>query len=318
MDELFNKLKNDRLTPDELRRLRSHINSSSNDELARYLNESADNEAYTDDNTLKRIKKKIDCHIDADLIKAKQIRRYRIALAAASMLLPLFIIASAYLYFSSRNVTYEAPALCSVSTASGEISTVTLPDGTAVTLNGDSRLEFYADFNGKKRRQVNFYGEAYFDVAKDTDRPFEIIAPEMTVEVLGTKFNIIAGNTGCLSSLTLESGKVALTATGSDEKVTLSPGERATLTPGSDTFSIDTADIDGSIQWMTKELTFDDASPESIVAVIENHYGVKLNPAIKTKINENFSGTLPGENLSETLETLGYIYGFDTTNPTVE
>ena len=291
MDELFNKLKNDRLTPDDLRRLKSHINSSSNDELAQYLSEDTGDNACTDDDMLRRIKKRIDSRIDTDQLKARQIRRYRIALTAASILLPIFIIASAYLYFSGRDIPDGSSAMCSVSTAAGEISTVTLPDGTAVTLNGDSRLEFHADFSVKKRRQVTFHGEAYFDVAGDSGHP---------------------------SSLTLESGKVALTATGSDEKVTLSPGERATLTPGSDKFSVDTAAIDGSTQWMAKELIFDDASPESIVAVIENHYGVKLNPAIKNKINENFSGTLPGGSLSETLETLSYIYGFDTSNPTVE
>ena len=318
MDELFNKLKNDRLTPDDLRRLKSHINSSSNDELAQYLSEDTGDNACTDDDMLRRIKKRIDSRIDTDQLKARQIRRYRIALTAASILLPIFIIASAYLYFSGRDIPDGSSAMCSVSTAAGEISTVTLPDGTAVTLNGDSRLEFHADFSVKKRRQVTFHGETYFDVAKDADHPFEILAPEMTVEVLGTKFNIVAGDSGHPSSLTLESGKVALTATGSDEKVTLSPGERATLTPGSDKFSVDTAAIDGSTQWMAKELIFDDASPESIVAVIENHYGVKLNPAIKNKINENFSGTLPGGSLSETLETLSYIYGFDTSNPTVE
>ena len=72
--------------------------------VAQYLSEDTGDNACTDDDMLRRIKKRIDSRIDTDQLKARQIRRYRIALTAASILLPIFIIASAYLYFSGRDI----------------------------------------------------------------------------------------------------------------------------------------------------------------------------------------------------------------------
>lgn len=73
-------------------------------------------------------------------------------------------------------------------TAIGEISTVGLPDGSAVTLNTDSAIRI--NFTGQQRRVWLERGEAFFDVAKDESRIFSINTGEKTIRVIGTKFNV--------------------------------------------------------------------------------------------------------------------------------
>lgn len=70
-----------------------------------------------------------------------------------------------------------------------KVRTDTLPDGSVVTLNKNSTLAWAADFN-KKNRQVKLTGEAFFNVAPDRARPFLIHVDEVTVQVVGTSFNV--------------------------------------------------------------------------------------------------------------------------------
>ena len=75
-----------------------------------------------------------------------------------------------------------------ISTGPGEHRSVVLQDGSVVHLNIRSDIEI--TFNGDRRVVHLASGEAYFDVAKDPDRPFFVSAQNALVEVLGTRFNV--------------------------------------------------------------------------------------------------------------------------------
>lgn len=74
-------------------------------------------------------------------------------------------------------------------TKRGSKSSIKLPDGTTVRLNTDSRLT-YMNFTAGKTREVTLIGEAYFDVAHDSSRPFIIHSGKVNIKVLGTSFNV--------------------------------------------------------------------------------------------------------------------------------
>ena len=78
-----------------------------------------------------------------------------------------------------------------ISVPAGQCVNVTLPDGSNIWLNAQTTIQYPVSFN-KENRQVKLDGEAYFDVAKDSKRPFIVNTKECSVEVLGTKFNIDA------------------------------------------------------------------------------------------------------------------------------
>ena len=104
--------------------------------------------------------------------------------AAAAALLAL-VVCGEYLFLRSR---YErAPSVCLV-TARGSKSEFTLPDGTRVWLNGDSRLSYPETFDAGIRR-VRLDGEAFFQVRHDASHPFVVDMEVMQVEVLGTEFD---------------------------------------------------------------------------------------------------------------------------------
>lgn len=118
-------------------------------------------------------------------------------------------------------------------TAPGQQREVTLADGTRVTLDGATSLEVQL---GAHRRRVRLArGEAFFDVARDTSRPFTVSAPEGAVRVLGTAFDLERGQDRL--ELSVHHGKVRLTSQGPGlglgrPSVELTAGQRATVRSG--------------------------------------------------------------------------------------
>lgn len=102
-----------------------------------------------------------------------------------------------------------------------------LEDGTHVWLNAASRLRFPVAF-GDGERRVFVEGEAYFAVARDTERPFTVETPRQDVTVLGTEFNIYAYPDEPHEHTTLIEGGVTLKSR-NNGSVTLAPGQQAVL-----------------------------------------------------------------------------------------
>ena len=67
---------------------------------------------------------------------------------------------------------------------------IILEDGSKITLNGSSKLIYPKSFEKSATREVTLIGEAYFDVARNEQKPFLIHTPRMEIRVLGTAFNV--------------------------------------------------------------------------------------------------------------------------------
>ena len=109
--------------------------------------------------------------------------------------------------FSEVSHKSDSVATFTVTSGVGERPTVTLPDGTEVNLNALSRLT-YSFQPASHSRDINLSGEAYFNVEHDKDSPFRVHTPNMTVECLGTEFNIKAYPTDEQETVVLTDGKV--------------------------------------------------------------------------------------------------------------
>ena len=103
----------------------------------------------------------------------------------------MIVVAFGLGYFWQSEKTEGPIAMQTISVPAGQCVNVTLPDGSNIWLNAQTTIQYPVSFN-KENRQVNLDGEAYFDVAKDSKRPFIVNTKECSVEVLGTKFNIDA------------------------------------------------------------------------------------------------------------------------------
>jgi transmembrane sensor len=83
------------------------------------------------------------------------------------------------------------PAMKTFRTAKGEIRKIVLPDGTSIWMNAGTLIKIPQDFSSAKQRAIRMeYGEAFFQVKRDTLRPFSITTRQFVTTVLGTSFNI--------------------------------------------------------------------------------------------------------------------------------
>lgn len=147
-----------------------------------------------------------------------------------------------------------------------------LPDGSVVWLNAASTIRYPTVFNGKERR-VEVTGEAYFEVAKNTEQPFRIEANGRTaIEVLGTAFNVNAYTNEASLNTTLVEGAVRVTA--QHNSVVLHPGEQAQV--AGDIKVLKDADIEKITAWKNGVFNFEDARLEEVMRQIERWYDVDV------------------------------------------
>jgi transmembrane sensor len=84
-----------------------------------------------------------------------------------------------------------------------------LPDNSKVWLNPGSRITYANDF-GVDIREITLEGEAFFDVSRNTEKPFIIHTGKMTTEVLGTSFNVQANKDSKHFEVSVVTGTVAV------------------------------------------------------------------------------------------------------------
>lgn len=116
-----------------------------------------------------------------------------------------------------------------VSTNCGSKSKITLPDGSSVWLNADSKISYPKSF-GADTREVFLMGEAYFDVAHDAGHPFIIHSGDIDVRVLGTAFNVRNYKNEKSIEVSLIRGKIELSMKGQIEnKILLNPSQKLVI-----------------------------------------------------------------------------------------
>ena len=167
-----------------------------------------------------RTRRQIDEKIKKDI---RRIWFKRASTIAASILIPILIISTVYFYKEMDHYK-QIPNIVSVN--KGQRAGITLPDGTIVHLNSESKLTYTPDFNGKLR-EVVLEGEAFFEVTPNKEKPFIVKTSVFDVEVLGTSFNVSVYNDENIVETALMEGKVKLTMQGCPSKpVYLTPSQK--------------------------------------------------------------------------------------------
>lgn len=116
--------------------------------------------------------------------------------------------------------------VCRVATPAATTTLVTLPDGTKVTLNANSSIEYPSSFASSQTREVKLRGEAHFEVTKNPHQPFAVMAGDMRTQVLGTVFDVKAYRASSPKVVLME-GHVKVS--NPDTSVDMLPGQTATL-----------------------------------------------------------------------------------------
>jgi len=171
-----------------------------------------------------------------------------------------------------------------VNTGIGENKTIRLSDSSMVILNGMSKLSYPKTFS-KDKREVRLEGEAYFEVSKNPDKPFEISANGFDVQVLGTSFNIRSYSDENLNSVSVRTGKVAVVSPLQNQ--ILLAGESVEIENATGAWTKGKINTDDVSKWKDGKLIFNNQSMKSITRVLERKFNVDFvfkNKRIQDKI----------------------------------
>lgn len=165
-----------------------------------------------------------------------------------------------------------------------------LPDGTLVWLNAGSTLSYSQEF-GVDNRKIELVGEGYFEVKKNKNLPFDVITNEMTVRVLGTKFNFRNYGDEDEACVTLIEGKVKLNDNSkNDEGYVLTPNQQAVFDKNNKNIAINTVRATYSSDWTKGLISFDEEKLGNIVRELERLYNVRIAIADDSLLNYRFYG----------------------------
>lgn len=188
------------------------------------------------------------------------------------------------------NKAKEISGFAEVKVPLGQMSEMTLFDGTKVWLNSGTTLRYNSNF-GEKERNVSLEGEAFFDVTK-TGTPFKVKFKGKEVEVLGTRFNVMAYKDQNMSSVTLVEGKVNVNNSMGSTIAMLSPSEQMIIDEESKKATINNVETTFYISWTEGKIVFEEEKLADIVKRLERWYNVEIRFGDETIKDLTFSGTI--------------------------
>jgi ferric-dicitrate binding protein FerR (iron transport regulator) len=178
--------------------------------------------------------------------------RPRFLLRIAATLLIIIGLGATFIYL--HNSGYLTKDVVISSNADQRNIEINLPDGSKAWLNRNSRLS-YDPIAGKKTRNVNLRGEAFFEIVRDTSKPFIIDAGKAKVKVLGTSFDVISSNSNDEVEVFVKTGKVLVSDASGKRNMVLEPGYIGTIDSGNSTKTLN--EDKNYLSWNTDLLVYD-------------------------------------------------------------
>lgn len=188
---------------------------------------------------------------------------------------------------------------------------LTLKDGTKVLVNSGSTLRYPQEFPDDKR-EVYLNGEALFEIANDSLRPFIVHSGDSKVIALGTSFTVNAYDPNGIDIALLE-GKVAVETLITHVPQLLLPGEALLLDMIGGEIRKRIFDKEKTLSWTDKTILLDQTPLFETVRILENWYGVKIRVKNKPQKEIFLSGKFRDETLKNVLEGLSYASSFKFT-----
>lgn len=175
-----------------------------------------------------------------------------------------------------------------LSTPKGGIYMVTLSDGSKVWLNASSALRYPTQFRGATR-EVELTGEAYFEVAAAPSQPFKVKVDGMTVDVLGTHFDVMAYGDEPSITTTLLQGSVQIGM--NDHHLMLTPGQQSTVARATGQIAARGVDVDEAIAWKNGVFQFNSEDIQSVMRKVARWYDVDVR--YEGTVGQHFTGSAP-------------------------
>lgn len=230
--------------------------------------------------------------------RRRSIRSWRLLAAAAAVLL---LGLATWTWLDEK----AAAPLVTHNTAYGQRQAIALPDGSKVTLNANSSLTYAKVWQEGDSRKVWLQGEAFFEVEKkeETGQKFQVITKDLTVEVLGTIFNVNSHREA--TKVFLEEGQVQLSLNGLEQTLLMAPGELIAYAESEKKLP-EKVDVISSTptSWKDGFLLFKQAPLKEVLEKLEEIYGLSIQVKDSANYARVIDTGLPLENLEEALSVL--------------
>jgi ferric-dicitrate binding protein FerR (iron transport regulator) len=288
--ELISKADAGKLSSEEHKKLENWRNSSEEnqkefDELSKIF---ASSEVLVDEAT-EQSWQQVKFVIESKTSNKKSNTKW-LWLAASFMAVSL----AAYVFYSPKSSSEIA-----YNSGLAEIKTIVLPDGSSVQLNQNSTFT-YKEIDNK--RICSFDGDAYFEIAKNPEKPFIIEGTHTDIQVLGTKFLFTDRKNSDESLVKVNEGKVRFSDKLKNEKI-LTANEEAIFVNNQLIKKTKTENFDIK-KWQQKELDFNDAFLAEVIPQIESMYNVQIECAVPGMMYCKFSGNFKNDKIETIIQVI--------------
>ena len=185
------------------------------------------------------------------------------------------LIGSLLVWNLTKNATAAEQMMAS--TINNEIKTIELDDGTIVSLNEKSSLNYPDKFNTDER-VVNLEGQAFFDVSPDDKKPFIIRGGAADVIVVGTSFSFNTDNGDGIMEVEVKEGIVKLIPVGSSEELILTKNEKGSFDILNKRFSEkEVLKVSNADFFVSGKYSFKDSKYDYVFKILGSVYDVDFN-----------------------------------------
>jgi len=354
---VLEKFRQGNATPDELQLLYRMLNNPDKTEMEilmanEWAEVSCSNGEIDSLNMLEIIRKKAEIDAEEETPDIRSDKKWQFNISTFLRYAAVFIGAIALTWFlkpsSGNDSTTSKPQFFNIKVAYGSKTTIELPDSSVVVLNSGSTLS-YPDKFETDSRTVMLTGEAFFEVKKNSKRPFYVKTKDVTIRVLGTKFNIKSYPDENTSETTLVSGSIEILQNNSvqieEEKknitdhIFLKPNQKAIFTRTTGLTELkevtkeqpkervksepvtpvqliakvadqNQKETDIDIAWKNNRLIFNNDRFGDIIKILERWYNVDITLQNPALANVRFSAKFDRESISDVLNALNIIEPF--------
>ncbi len=249
-------------------------------------------------NAWEKLQVKLEGEKDSIAIQKPMWKKW-IAVAAS-----IFLLASIAIWMNqstSTNAIIAQPQFEEYQSDGLSQKEITLADNSIVWLNKNSKIKFSSN---PKERIIHLEGEAFFEVAKDPQKPFSVNARGTTTTVLGTAFNLRAYPEENNVELNVEHGKVNFK--GPQNELVLTQAQSASFDKNALKIVPNKTYSSNNLSWKTNVINFDDHRMEYVIQTLERHYSTKIKTQNENLLNCHFSGKFKDVKLSTIIEAIAF------------
>lgn len=278
--------------------IKKEIEGSLNEKEARVLNRFVEQEINSAESDTKcldnsdEIGIRIKQHIDSKLKEKQNPRRLWVWYAAAASVI-LFLGIIGLKSFSTKTHTFKTLAT---------IDSLQLQDGSKIILSPNSKISYDDNYNKAIRSITLLEGNAFFEVAKNPQKPFEVYSNDIKTTVLGTSFNVRMDPDEI--AVSVRTGKVKVTSP--IDEVALLPNEKANYNLITNSLKKETSQYFQA--WYTSHVNLNSASFQDVAKILEKRFGYPIQYESEDvkgeKITVQFTET---DSIESVLKRLNYI-----------